>query len=91
MWLLQKQLDSLKSLSEIIEKTPRISLDLAKAPKIKTQLMDSIKLAQAIPVVSSQIKPEISFRVFLKKNFLRLLNSKSRKKFLFCRNLRLCA
>ena len=81
MWLLQKQLDSLKSLSEIIEKTPRISLDLAKRQKIKTQLMDSIKLAQAIPVVSSQIKPEISFRVFLKEKLLTIIEFESRKKF----------
>lgn len=81
MWFIQKQLDSLKTLSEIIEKTSRVSLDLAKRQKIKTQLMNSIKLAQAIPAASLQIKPEGSFRAFLKEKLLTIIEFESHKKF----------
>ncbi|MBI4994911.1 FecR domain-containing protein [Candidatus Peregrinibacteria bacterium] len=73
--------DQIKHLEKIIAGAPRVSLTKEKRQKIKTQLMESIKLVKAVKKVSLQTLPSANFRAFLKEKLLTLIEFEGRRKF----------
>lgn len=72
--------DQIKRLEKIIAGAEVAPISSEKRQKIKTKLMESIKLTSAVKKVSSRTVPESNFRAFLKEKLLMLIEFENNRK-----------
>lgn len=72
--------DKFKRLEKIIAEAPVSPISAEKRQKIKTKLMESIKLMQAVQKVSFETAPDSNFRAFLKEKLIMLIEFEGHRK-----------